>query len=66
MKKKALKEEREKYYTITEVSEMLSISRSFILKLINTGEIKGVKIAGRMWRIPESELRKLIGEEEKK
>ncbi len=53
--------ENYKYYTINEVSEMLSFSRPTIYKIIKEGKIKTVRIYGQM-RIKHSDLKNYINE----
>ncbi len=46
-------------YTVSEASKMLSISRSRLYELINSGEIQSVKF-GRSRRITEEQLREFL------
>lgn len=48
-------------YRTGEAMKLLGVCRPMIYKWIKSGKIKAVKI-GREWRIPESEIRKLIGD----
>lgn len=43
----------EKILTAEEVADYLKINIRTVYKLLETGEIRGVKI-GRIWRIPEA------------
>jgi excisionase family DNA binding protein len=53
----------EKYYTITEVAKMLNYTYATILRWVESGKIKSIKIAGGYrWRIPESEYKRLSGQ----
>ncbi|HAA80520.1 MAG TPA: DNA-binding protein [Thermoanaerobacter sp.] len=56
----------EKFYTPEEIAENLKVSRKTIYNWIQDGHLKAVKI-GHFWRIPESELKRLLklDEEEK-
>lgn len=53
----------EKYYSLNEAIELLDISKEYLYRLLRAGKIKGAKIGNR-WRIPESELRKVLKEDE--
>jgi excisionase family DNA binding protein len=48
-------------WRINDAMRQLSISRATLYKLIGSGEIRLVKIGGRSL-IPDSEIRRLIGE----
>jgi len=50
---------KEKLYKPREVCEMLSISYKTLLLWIRQGKIKPIRVNG-YYRIPESELKKLI------
>ena len=52
----------DRFYTITEAAQMLGLGRRTIYDRVRQGRIKAVrlKIYGEPWRIPESELQKLI------
>ena len=53
--------------TVQEVAEILRVHYSTAMRLITEGQIKGIKI-GRQWRIPRSEVERLLelrGDEEK-
>ena len=45
-------------YTVTEVSNMFSVSRQTVLKWINNGKIKAVKVV-KVYRIPKEEIDRL-------
>lgn len=45
-------------YTITEVAKMFSVSRQTVLKWINNGKIKAVKVV-KVYRIPKEEIERL-------
>ena len=40
------------YYTVTDVAELLSISPDTVRRLLAHGEMPGLKISTRIWRIP--------------
>jgi excisionase family DNA binding protein len=48
-----------KVLTLKELRSILKVSEKTILKLLNSGEIKGKKVAGR-WRVLRSELYKYL------
>ena len=52
-------EKEEKLYKPREVCEMLNISYKTLLLWIRQGKIKAIRVNG-YYRIPESELRKII------
>lgn len=54
----------ERYFTPKEVSEMLKLNIGTLYKWIREGKLKAVKL-GDVWRIPESELNRLLSGEEK-
>ncbi|QGR16474.1 IS607 family transposase [Sulfurisphaera ohwakuensis] len=54
----------ERYLTPSEVAEIFGISRSGVIKWIREGKIKAIEINGR-WRIPYSEVERLISGKEK-
>ena len=45
-------------YTVTEVANMFSVSRQTVLKWINNGKIKAVKVV-KVYRIPKEEIDRL-------
>lgn len=47
-------------YSAEEVSKILRMTKYTIRKKLRLGEIRGIKV-GRDWRIPKSEIQKLIG-----
>jgi excisionase family DNA binding protein len=51
-------------YTTKETIEYLKISKPTFLKLVHSGKIRAVKV-GNGWRVPESELFRLLNSEEK-
>ncbi len=46
-------------FTVTDAAEYLNLDRRTVLKLLNEGTLKGVKI-GRDWRISKLELDRLL------
>lgn len=48
-------------YTVTEVSNMFSVSRQTVLKWINNGKIKAVKVV-KVYRIPNEEIERLLAD----
>ena len=51
-------------YTVTEVAKMFSVSRQTVLKWINKGEIRAVKVV-KVYRIPKEEIDRLIEKQRK-
>ena len=51
-------------YTVTEVANMFSVSRQTVLKWINNGKIKAVKVV-KVYRIPKEEIDRLIDKQRK-
>lgn len=51
-------------YTVTEVATMFSVSRQTVLKWINNGKIKAVKVV-KVYRIPKEEIDRLIDKQRK-
>jgi len=49
----------EKYYTVTELSRLLHVSRQTIYDWINSGRLKAIRV-GRVIRIPASSVVSLI------
>jgi excisionase family DNA binding protein len=45
--------------TVPEIAEALRVSKMTVYRLINTGEIKVIKV-GKAIRIPESELNRIL------
>ena len=50
--------------TVTEVAKMFSVSRQTVLKWINNGKIKAVKVV-KVYRIPKEEIDRLIDKQRK-
>ena len=42
--------------TLDETCRLLKMSRPTVVKLINSGVIKGIKLGKRLWRIPRVEI----------
>ena len=51
-------------YTVTEVAKKFSVSRQTVLKWINNGKIKAVKVV-KVYRIPKEEIDRLIDKQRK-
>jgi excisionase family DNA binding protein len=49
-------ESNERMYKVKEVAQRLRISQATVLRLIETGELRGVLRVGNQWRIPQSSL----------
>ena len=50
--------------TVTEVAKMFSVSGQTVLKWINNGKIKAVKVV-KVYRIPKEEIDRLIDKQRK-
>ena len=51
----------ERLYRTTEVAKILNISWSTVKRWVKEGKIKAIRV-GHRWRIPESEILRLLGE----
>ena len=51
-------------YTVTEVANKFSVSRQTVLKWINNGKIKAVRVV-KAYRIPKDEIDGLIDKQRK-
>lgn len=51
-----------KVYTVKELMETLKVSETVMLRELQTGNIKGIKI-GRQWRVTEENLKKYLNGE---
>lgn len=49
-----------KFYTVTELMGQLGLTQTTVLKYLNDGKIKAVKI-GKTWYISEIALREFLG-----
>lgn len=45
----------EEVYTVRDVSKLLRVSKAFVYKLLQTGEMSGYRV-GSSWRIPISSV----------
>jgi len=54
--------EQEKLYKPETVAEMLDMSPHTVRAWLREGTIKGIKVAGKVWRIKQSELDRLLQE----
>ena len=50
----------EKIYTVEEIAEKLKVKNYTVREWLRTGQLKGFKMGGRVWRVKESELKKFI------
>ncbi len=46
----------EKLYTPEQAAEILQVTAAVVREWLKIGKLKGVKVAGRLWRIKESDL----------
>lgn len=58
--KKTAKRPADVLLTVPEVSERLNCHPATIRRWLDSGVLKGTKLAGTAWRIPESEISRLI------
>jgi excisionase family DNA binding protein len=56
---------KEKLLTPEDVAERLSVSPKTILKWLRSGQLKGIKIGGKLWRIREADLEAFLKEPKK-
>lgn len=52
----------ESIYTVEEASRMLKVEISTVRYWLRNGTLRGTKL-GKTWRVPESELRRIAGQE---
>lgn len=52
----------EKMYTTGEVARLLGVDYVTVARWARDGKIKAVRTPGGHWRIPESEVKRLLGE----
>ena len=50
----------ERYYSPEEVAEKYNISGVVVRKWLREGKLKGIKLGGKIWRIPEVELEQFV------
>jgi excisionase family DNA binding protein len=46
----------EKLYTPEQAAEVLQVTAAAVREWLKRGKLKGAKVAGRLWRIKESDL----------
>lgn len=46
----------EKIYTPEQAAEILHVTAAVVREWLKQGKLKGAKVAGRLWRIRESDL----------
>jgi excisionase family DNA binding protein len=51
---------QEKLLKVDEVAERLNAHPTSVRNWLATGKLRGLKLAGRSWRIPESALREFL------
>ena len=49
----------EKHYTVTHICNTLRLHRNTVINWIHAGKLRAVRI-GRDWRIPESEIARIM------
>ncbi|MDY6826520.1 MAG: helix-turn-helix domain-containing protein [Bacillota bacterium] len=50
----------ERYYSPDEVAEKYNVSGVVVRKWLREGKLKGFKLGGKIWRIPEAELDRFV------
>ena len=53
----------EKMYSTGEVAEMLGVDYATVARWARTGKIKAIRTVGGHWRIPESEVKRLLNQD---
>ena len=46
----------ERLYTVSEVADILRLSKMSVLRLFYSGKLAGKKVGGRVWRVPANAL----------
>ncbi len=54
----------ERLYKVSEVARMLNVSSVAVRKWIKSGRLKAKRV-GKLWMIPEDELKRFLGEKPK-
>ena len=54
-------EKKERMFRSGEVAEILGVDRHTVVKWIKEGKIKAIKLPSGRYRIPESEVKKILG-----
>jgi len=57
------KEKEKRYLSITEVAEILSVSRPTVRNMIKDGKLAAIRAGRRLFRIPSSDLQMFIDEQ---
>jgi excisionase family DNA binding protein len=52
--------EFERHYKTSEVAKILGVDRRTIWRWIKEGKIKGIKLPGKLYVIPESEVKRIL------
>jgi len=53
-------ETKERLLTTSEVAKVLNVTRHAVAKWIREGKVNAIRLPGGRYRIPESEVRKII------
>ena len=51
---------KEKMYSTGEVARLLGVDYATVARWARTGKIKAIRTVGGHWRIPESEVKRLL------
>lgn len=57
-----MERQKEQYFYVNRVAEKLNCSKRHVYNLINSGQLKAVKIGTRALRIPESSLNEFLSD----
>ncbi len=50
------------FYTVTEVAKLLRVGRSTVVRWIQLGQLKAVKLPSGVYRVPKSEVDRLLSQ----
>ena len=50
----------ERYYSPEEIAEKYNVSGVVVRKWLREGKLKGIKLGGRIWRVPEADLEQFL------
>lgn len=57
-------EQKERYLYVGRVAEKLKCSKRHVYNLVNSGQLKAIKIGSRAIRVPESSLKEFLSDRE--
>ncbi len=50
----------EKYYTVAEVARLLRIKEDTVRSWLRNGQLRGIKVGKRVWRISSASLQRFL------